>query len=120
LFQPFPHLCFNFFVINETFAIKVVFSGPNRWKSLGASPGCKADVQEVPTVVLEFSPGLLGLYDIWHCHHEAVPLLPLGLDVFWELHPEASTELHSAMQNSCFHHTSENRQTVLPENPKTR
>jgi hypothetical protein len=33
----------------------------------------KADVQEVPTVVLEFSPELLGLYGVWHCHDEAVP-----------------------------------------------
>jgi hypothetical protein len=31
----------------------------NHW---GRSLGCGADVQEVPTVVLEFSRGLLGLY----------------------------------------------------------
>jgi hypothetical protein len=37
----------------------------------------KADVQEVPTVVLEISPGLLGLYGVWHYHDEAVPLLPV-------------------------------------------
>jgi hypothetical protein len=55
--------------------------------------GCKADIQEVPTV-LESSSGLLGLYGFWHCHDEAVPLLPVGLDVSCELHPEASTELH--------------------------
>jgi hypothetical protein len=40
------------------------------------------DVQEVPTIVLEFSPGFLWLYGIWHYHDEAVPLLPGGLDVF--------------------------------------
>jgi hypothetical protein len=45
----------------------------------GPSPGCKVDVQEVPTVVLEFSPGLIGLYVVWHCHYEAVPILPVGL-----------------------------------------
>jgi hypothetical protein len=45
-------------------------------------------------VVLEFSPGLLGLYGVWQCHDEAVPLLPVGPEVFCELHPEASTELH--------------------------
>jgi hypothetical protein len=43
------------------------------------SPSCKVDVQEVPTVVLEFFPGLLWLYGVWHCHDEA--------------------ELHNAMQN---------------------
>jgi hypothetical protein len=52
----------------------------------GPSPGCKADVQGVPNVVLKFSPGLLGLYELWHCHDKAVPLLPVGLDVFCELH----------------------------------
>jgi hypothetical protein len=93
-------------------------SGPHRWKSLGAK--CKAHVQDVPTIVLEFSLGLLGLYGVWHCHDEAVPLLTVGLDVFCELHSEASTELHSTMQNSHFHHASENWLTVLPENPKTR
>jgi hypothetical protein len=56
-------------------------------------------VQEVPTVVLEFCPGLLGLNGVWHCHGEAVPFLPVVLDVFGELHLEASTELHSMMQN---------------------
>jgi hypothetical protein len=114
--QPPPHL----FVISETFAIKVVFSGPNSWKSLRPSPGCKADVQEVPTVVLEFSPGLLRLRGVWHCHDEAVPLVPVGLDAFFEVHPEASTELHSKMQNSHFHHAFENGLTVLSENPKIR
>jgi hypothetical protein len=58
------------------------------------------DGQEVPTVVLEFSPGLLRLYGVWHCHDEAVPLLPTGLDVFWKLLRKASTQLHSMMQNS--------------------
>jgi hypothetical protein len=55
------------------------------------------DVQEVPSVVLEFSPGLLGLYVVWHCHDEAIPLLPVGLDIICELYSEASTELHSMM-----------------------
>jgi hypothetical protein len=63
---------------------------------------------------------LLGLYGVWHCHDEAVILLPVGLDAFNELHPEASTELHNTMQNSHFHHASEYWLTVLPENPKTR
>jgi hypothetical protein len=77
----------------------------------------KADVQEVPVVVLGFSLGLLGLYEIWHCHDEAVPLLPVGLDIFCKLHLKAPTELHSKMQNSHFYHTSENGLTVLPDNP---
>jgi hypothetical protein len=61
---------------------------------------------------------LLGLYGVSHCHDEAVLFLSVGLDVFCELHPEASTELHSMIQNSHCHHTSENGLTVLPENPK--
>jgi hypothetical protein len=76
--------------------------------------------QEVPTVVIEFSPGLLWLYEVWHCHDEAVPLLSVGLGVFCQLHPKASTELHGMMQNSHFHHASGNGPTVLPENRKTR
>jgi hypothetical protein len=48
----------------------------------GLSPGCKVGVQEVPTAVLEFSSKLLKLYEVWHCHDEAVPLLQVGLDVF--------------------------------------
>jgi hypothetical protein len=66
--------------------------------------------QKVPTVVLEFSSGLLGLYGVWHCHDEAVALLPVGLDFFCKLHPETSTELHSVrtMQNSYFHQASVN------------
>jgi hypothetical protein len=77
-------------------------------------------VQEFPTVVLEFSPGLLGLYGIWNYHDEAVPLFPVDPDAFCELHPKASTELHSMMQNSHFHQASENGLTVLPENPKSQ
>jgi hypothetical protein len=42
--------------------------------------------------------------------------LPVGLGVFCELHPEASTELHNTMQHSHFHHSSENGRTVLPDN----
>jgi hypothetical protein len=75
--------------------------------------GCKVDVQEVPTAVLEFSPR----YVVWLCHDEAVLLMSVGLDVFCEFNPKASTELHSTMQNSHFHHASENGLTVLPENP---
>jgi hypothetical protein len=78
------------------------------------------DVQEVHTVVLEFSPGMLRLYGVSHYHDEALNLLPVGVDVYCKFHPEASTELHSMMQNSHFHHASENGLTVLPENPETR
>jgi hypothetical protein len=60
------------------------------------------DVQEVPTVVLELSPGLLGLYEVWHCHDEAVPLFSVGPDVFCEFLQETSTEFHSTMQNAHF------------------
>jgi hypothetical protein len=78
------------------------------------------DVQKVPTVVLEFCPGLLGLYGLWHCHDEAVPLLPVSLDVFYKLTPEVSTELPSTLRHSYFHRASEYGLTVLPKNPKTR
>jgi hypothetical protein len=61
---------------------------------------------------------LLGLYGVWRCHDEAIPLLPVGLDTFCKLHLKATTELHGTMQNSDFHHTSENGLTVLPWNPK--
>jgi hypothetical protein len=121
LSQPLPHLHFNLFIISETFPTKVVFlmdqTDESQW---GRSPGCKADIQEFPTVVLEFCHGLLNLYGVWHCHDEAVPLLPVGLNIFCKLHPEDSMELRSAIQNSHFHHASENGLTVLPENPKTR
>jgi hypothetical protein len=53
------------------------------------------------------------------CHDDAIALLPVGLDVFCEFKPEASTGLHSMMENSYFHHISENGLTVLPENPST-
>jgi hypothetical protein len=76
--------------------------------------------KKFPTVVLEFSPGLLGLYGVWHCHDEAVHLLPAGLDVISEFHPEASIELHSAIHNSHFRHSSENGLILLPENLKTQ
>jgi hypothetical protein len=33
LFQRLPLLRFNLFVISEAFATKVLFRGPNRWKS---------------------------------------------------------------------------------------
>jgi hypothetical protein len=39
LSQPFPHLRFNLFVISKTSATNMLFSGPNRWKSLGAKSG---------------------------------------------------------------------------------
>jgi hypothetical protein len=63
---------------------------------------------EVRTVRRMLSSGLLGLCGVWHCHDEAVPLLPVALDVFCELHLETSIELlHSAIHSSHFHHASE-------------
>jgi hypothetical protein len=47
------------------------------------------------------------------------PSCQLAWTLSAELHPEASSELHSSMQNSNFHHASENGLTVLSENPKT-
>jgi hypothetical protein len=109
LSQPLMLLRFNLFIVSECLL--------PRWflaDQTDGSLGCKADVQEVSTVVLEFSSGLLGLYVVWHYHDEAVPLLPVGLEVFCKLYPEASTELNSMMQNSHFHHAAENGLTVLP------
>jgi hypothetical protein len=118
LSQPLLHLCFNLFIFIFFIIIIIISSSSSsshqgvflvdetdesHW---GPSPHCKPDVQEVPTVVLEFSPGLLRLYGVWNYNDEAVPLLPVGLDVFCKLHLEASTELHSTMQNLHFHHTS--------------
>jgi hypothetical protein len=77
------------------------------------------DVQEVPPAVLKFSPGLLELYEVWYCHDEAVRLVHVGVDVSCGLHHEASTELHSTMQKSHFHHASESELTVLLENLTT-
>jgi hypothetical protein len=74
-------------------------------------------VQEVSTAVPEFYLGSLELYVFRHCHHQATTLLPVNLDVFCELNPEASTELHNPMQNSHFHRASENGLAILPENP---
>jgi hypothetical protein len=91
------------------------FSGPNRSKSLGPSPGRKADVQEVPTVVTEFSPGLLGLCAVWHFHDKTLAILPFGQDISCKMRPKPSTELHSTMQNSHF----TTLLKILPENPKT-
>jgi hypothetical protein len=62
-----------------------------------------------------FSPGLLGMRGIWHCHGEAVPLLPVGLDVFCEMHSEDLTEPQSKMHDSDFHRASENEVRVLNE-----
>jgi hypothetical protein len=39
-----------------------------------------ANVQGVPTVVLEFSSGFLGICGVWYFHDEAVLLLPVALD----------------------------------------
>jgi hypothetical protein len=112
LFQP---LCYQQNICCQRGFLADHTGGSNEGPSLGS----KAYVQEVPMVVLEFCHVLLRLYGVWHCHDEAVPLLPFSLDVFCELHPEASTELHNTIQNSHFHHISENRLTVLPDNPKT-
>jgi hypothetical protein len=79
-----------------------------------------ADIQEVPTVVFQFSPGILGLYVVSHCYDEVVPIFPVGLKVSCEFHPEAPTELQSTrtMQTSHFLRASENGLKEFPENPK--
>jgi hypothetical protein len=73
LYQPpLLHFCFNLFNISKTFATKVLLAYQTDGSQEGPSPGCKVDVQEVPTIVLEFSHELHGLYGVWHCHDEAV------------------------------------------------
>jgi hypothetical protein len=74
-------------------------------------------IKKFPSAVLEFSAALLGLFGVWHCHEEVIHLLPVGLEVFCEMYPKASTELPNIMQNSYFHYASENWLTVLRENP---
>jgi hypothetical protein len=79
LSQALPRLRVNLFVIREMFATKAVFLADQTDGShYGPRSGCKADIQEVPAVLLEFSPALLWLYGVWHCHDEAVPLLQLA------------------------------------------
>jgi hypothetical protein len=51
---------------------------------------------------------------------EQCPSISGDLDVFCQLRPEASTELHITIQNSHLHLASENRLRVQPYNPKTR
>jgi hypothetical protein len=121
LSQSLLHLHFNLSIISETFATKVIFYWTEQLKVTGGQVrAVRRTFKKLPTVVLEFSPGLLGLYGVWHCHDEAAPLLPVGLDALCELNPEASAELHSIIQNSHFQHTIENGLTVLSENPKTQ
>jgi hypothetical protein len=113
LSQPLPHLRFNLFVINQGGFLADQTDDVTKGQVQGLR-------QEIPLVVLEFSLGLLGLYGVWHCHDGAVNLLPVGLYIFCQLNPEASTELHSTMQNSHFNQASENGLTVFHENPKTQ
>jgi hypothetical protein len=53
------------------------------------------------------------------CMGSGIVMMKRYLGFFYELHPKASTELHSMMQISHVHHTYENGLTVLPENPGT-
>jgi hypothetical protein len=57
----------------------VFFGGTKQMEVVitGQVRAVKAGAQEVPTVVLELSSLFLGLCGVWHCHDEAVPLLPV-------------------------------------------
>jgi hypothetical protein len=114
------HFRFNLFIISETFATVVVFSGPNRWKSLGDKSrqygGCSRSCHCSFLILSWVARAVWGLTLSWwsSVHLASLP------GRFCELHHKASTELHSMMQNSHFHHASENGITIIPENPKTR
>jgi hypothetical protein len=56
--------------------------------------------KKFPLQFLNSLLGSLGLHGVWCYYDEAVPLLPVGLEVFCVLHPEASAELDITMQNS--------------------
>jgi hypothetical protein len=88
-------------------------SGPKRWKSLGAKSGlyggCSWSSRCSCWILSWVAVAVWGLA----LFDEAVPLLSVGLDVVCELHPEASTQLHSTMQNSHFHRACENGLAVL-------
>jgi hypothetical protein len=78
------------------------FSGPNRWKSLGAKSGllgaCSRSSHRSSWMLSWVARAVWA----WHCHDEAVHLLPVRLEVFCELHPEAPTELHSTIARFTF------------------
>jgi hypothetical protein len=71
-----------------------------------ASPGCK----KFPLQCLDSLLGCSGLYGVWHCHDEPVPLSPVGLEVSCELH-----QLRTVRRKIQSHHASENGLTVLPD-----
>jgi hypothetical protein len=64
--------CFSHFCTSVSTSSSSAKHLPPRWflgyqtdgSHWGPSAGCKVDVQEVPTVVLELSPGLLRLHGV--------------------------------------------------------
>jgi hypothetical protein len=66
------------------------------------------DVQEVPIVVLKFSPELHEMYGVWHCHDEAVLLLVLvGFWTIYKLENITFRKLDLLPSSGwgCFHYT---------------
>jgi hypothetical protein len=95
-----------------------LLSGPDKWKSLGVKSGLYCGyLRSSHCSSWNISWVVRAVWGLelswWNSIH-----LPVGLEVFCELHRETSTELHSTIQNSHFHHASENGLTVLPQNPK--
>jgi hypothetical protein len=98
-FEPHPRLSFNVYIIRETSVTK-------RTKQTEVTRGqIRAVNRMLKKFPLQFLNSLLGSSGcmwVWHCHDEAAPLLPVGLEVFYKLHVEAPTEFHNTMQNSHF------------------
>ena len=57
----------------------------------------KVDVEAVGTPIVQFSPELIVLYEVWHCH-DGTTLL----SVFFELYLKASTAVYGMIQHSTF------------------
>jgi hypothetical protein len=73
--QPLPHLRSTSSSLAKRLAQRWVLADQTDGSHYGPRPSCMEVFQDVPTVVPIFSPGLLGLYGVWHCHDETVPLV---------------------------------------------
>jgi hypothetical protein len=107
LFQWLQHLRFNHFV--SSLPPRWIFSGPNRWKSLDGN--VRAVRQMFKNFPLYFLDSLLFFSD---CMGSGIvkmkqqPSRQLAWTFSADCIPKLSRELESTMQNSHFHHPSEN------------
>lgn len=67
-----------------------VLEGETGESRLELSRGSKADVEEVVTLIWQFSSALIDPYEVSYCRHEAILLYSVGLDtVSFELQLKA-------------------------------